>query len=811
MQLLRSVYSNEVIRILITAGLLCLNCAAVGVILRLLHRKQSLLCWFVSTISYVIMGYIFSSAILFTVNRFGIRKALFLELILAGLFAVGILFRKIKHHDPLWGELDTDLRPFLIPIFLVIIGLVVSWGNFGYFGMGQDQGVYQVKAINLIYGASDRTFSFDEYDKFATDDEKETYYTNILTRQLGLDLIDATPEENRVLASLRTNNNDTHIHTAGIFHGIPTYPALLALWGSVFGIDCMSGIQTLMYILALLTLWLTAENLNLKKGVASLVCLLFMLSPEVVWSSKSTLTEILLALIIIRFMYDLTCPEPQHRWTSAWMVMMFALVHVSIFVMIWMFLLLYSLMYLWNGEQQYIRAIRISTIAFMGGYTFMTLTAPRYALYNTVMLWIGPINQSNIYWIFMAAAGIVFLFSLFMPKFRIKDHFASFVQGRGSAWLLRSVFVALLAISVLLSLLKSGVQGIEQIVLTNGMYNMIWMTGLLFLPVALIALISSPRIVLNNEVNLGLAVLFGYAVLLMCCVLKSDISYCYYFGRYLTPYIAIACIIIGLVWNRYSGKAVGVALAAGTILLAPFDSVMMWRQDDTFSSYDTFSRIIESVSISDSAVILEDHVPQFMIPVKTITRNDCYFADKDLDQQAAKLSAFYQNVFCITSAENNWIPVTKITDTICMDDNRSFRPLYCPFPLLFHRAAAHYNVYRYNGKQIFTPASLSAPDPQNREAIILYSGQIQSGPGISIQPGSYTVTYKGNNLSLAECYLLLDNKSRLNTETILLEDNMVILSFYADSPWENVEFVTHNPSMIPVSINEIILTPFSDD
>ena len=810
MQLLRIVYSNEVLRIIITAGLLCLNCAAVGIILRLLNRKLLLLNWITSSFSFTIMGYVLSSALLFTVNGFGIRKALLLEIILAGLFISGIILRKKKHGDFLWGKLDTDLRPCLIPLCLVVIGLIVSWGNFGYFGMGQDQGVYQVKAINLIYGATNRVYSFNEYDTLDSDEEKESYYNNVLTRQLGLDLIDATPVENQVLASFRTNEEKTHGHTDGIFHGIPTYPALLALWGTIAGLSSMNGIQTLLYILALLTLWFTAENLRLKKGVSTLVCLLFMLSPEVVWVSKSTLTEALLALIIIRFMYELTSPEPQRRWWSVWMVLMFALVHVSIFVMIWMFFLLYTLLYLYNGDRQYVRALRISAVAFMGGYTFMTLTAPRYALYNTVMLWIGPVSSSNIYWIFMAAGGLIILLSFFLPRFQIKDRFSSFVRGNGGAWLLRGVIILCLTVSFLLSLLKSGGRSFEQTLLTNGVYNMIWMTGLIFLPIALFSLIRRPQAMLKDEVHLGIMVLFGFAVLLMCSFLKSDIAYCYYFGRYLTPYIPIAAVVIGMIWNCYSGKTIGISLAAGAILLAPFDSVMLWRQDDTFSTYDTFSRIIDSVSTGNSAVILEDHVPQFMIPVKTITGNACYFAEKDSDTQAAKLSASYDNVFCITGSEKNWVPVTKITDAICMDDNSSFRLPYCPFPLFFHRASAHYNVYRYNGDKIFVSSRLSAPSLRDGGTIILNNDEFQSGPGISLPAGDYVVTYTGSGLSGAECYPVANDGTRLDYWTILLDDDEVIIDFRSDTPLEDVSFITHNLGKDPVTIKQISLSAVSE-
>ena len=820
MQMLRTLYTNEVIRLMVTIALLCLDFAATAAVVRLLNKKISLLRWITFSLTFTVMGYIASSAALFTVNWFGVRKALLLQLVLTGCIALGVVLRGKKRGTLSWGELDTDLRPHLIPLFLVAVGLVVSWGNFGYFGMGQDQGVYQVKALNLMNGVTDRVYSFTEYEKLETEDQKQAFYSSLLKKQLGLDLIDDTPEENRVLAALRTGGNGEHEHTDGIFHGIPTYPALLALWGTVFGVGNMSGVQTLLYLLAMLTLWFTAENLGLKKGASALVCLLFMLSPEVVWISKSTLTEELLALIICRFAFDLTrSDQPERRWWSAWMVLMFALVHVSIFVLIPLFFLLYILLYLWTEDPQYARALRISALSFMGGYTFMVLAAPRYTIRNTAMIWVGPVTLANVYWIFMAVGLVGILLSFLLRKIPVRDRFRAFAGGKGGAWTLRVLIVLLLGACVLLSLRKLGANGLEQTVSTNGLYGMCWMTGLIFLPVALVSLIRKPRTLLKDEAVFGLAVLFGYAVLFMCCVLKVDIAYCYYYGRYLTPYVPVACIVVGLVWNRYSGRAVGAGLAAGVLVCAPFDSAMLWRQDDTFSTFDTFSRVVESVSVPDSAVIFQDrddpesvlrYSPMFLIPVKTLTGNECYFAEEDVDSQAARLSSAYRKVYCITPLEKDWKLVTQITDSVFMDDNHSYRLPFCPFPLSFSRGTHRYYVYQYEGHRVFTADELYASVPKEGNAVVLPKGQIQYGPYVHLPPGSYEVRFSGRNLSGADCYPTVDNGVLMEYECVSQSDTEAVIRFSSAVDLDNLEFITRNLQEEPVTVERITLVFLTD-
>lgn len=811
--MLSHLYTSEVVQMLITVVLFCLNIVVAGLSLRLLFRKISLLKWIAFTLIWAISAYIVSSAILFTVDWFGIRKALLLELILLTSVALSIFLWHKKHNSLIWGSLDTDLRPHLIPICLVLIGLVVSWGNFGYYGMGQDPGVYQVHAINLIYGKTDRVYHFDEYNKIESPEKKETYYVRVRDQLLGLEMIDNTLEENQVLSGLRNGGDDSHEHTDGIFHGIPTWPALLALWGSMAGLSSMTGIQTLLFLLTILMLWFTAENLGLKKWTAALACLLLMLSPENVWVSKSTLTEELLALIVSCFLYLLTNPsKPEHRWFSAWMVFMFALVHVSVFAIIPMFFALFICLYLWNGDRQYLRGLLVSALGFMAGFTFMTIVSPRYTIRNTALIWIGPIKLSNVYWVLMAFGLAAVALSFLLNRIPIRGRFRSFLQGKTGSWTLRILLLLLLVFSVVNTLRKASGSTLEGAVVNNGLYNMCWMTGLIFLPVAVFSILRKPGKLFENELSAGLTFLFGYAVILMCTFMKADIQYCYYFGRYLTPYIPVACIMIGFIWNRYSGKILCTGIIIGSLISIPFDMTMICRQDDTFSTYETFSRVINALQDKNAAVIFEDYHKLFMLPVKTITGNDCYFAEEDLNLQAQKLSGSYSNVFCVTCNEMDWQPVTKITDTACIDDTSSFRLPLCPFPLSFNRIPYHYNVYKFKSDlQVFSVADLTSSAPQeSNDALVLPPGYIQQGPNVSLPAGNYELHYYGKNLIDAICYPAANDGVMLDNTISQQTDEEVIITFSADYDLSSVEFITRNFEDYPVTIELITVQRLPD-
>lgn len=811
-QMFSHLYTNDITLLLITIVLFCLNVAAAGMSLRLLFRKISLLKWIAFTLFWTISGYIISSALLFSFNWFSIRKALLFSLFLLGCVSAGIFLWHKKHGLQLWGSLDADLRPHLIPICLVLIGLFISWGNFGYYGMGQDPGVYQVHAINLINGETDRVYHFDEYSKIESPEKKETYYVQVRDQLLGLEMIDNTLEENRVLAGLRTGGNDSHEHTDGIFHGIPTWPALLALWGSMASLSSMTGIQTLLYLLSILMLWFTAENLGLKKWAAALICTLFMLSPENVWVSKSTITEELLALIISGFLYLLTNPaQPGHRWYSAFMVFMFALVHVSVFAVVPMFFILYLCLYLWNGDRQYLRGLFLSALGFITGFTFMVLVSPRYTIRNTALIWIGPIRLDNVYWVLAAVSLAAMLISLLFRRVNVKGRFRSFLQGTGGSWCIRVLLLLLLAFSVINTVRKSVGSGFENALVTNGLYNMCWMTGLIFLPVVIFSLLRKPEKLFENEISAGLTFLFGYAVILMCTFMKADIQYCYYFGRYLTPYIPVACLMIGVIWNRYSGKTLCTGIVIGSLISVPFDMTMICRQDDTFCTYETFSRVIDSLRDKNAAVIFEDYPKLFMLPVKTITGTDCYFAEENLELQAQKLSFSYSNVYCVTCNELDWKPITKISETAFIDDNSSFRMPLCPFPLSFNHIPYQYNVYKYKDLTAFPASVLTSPVSPENGVLVLPPGYVQQGPYISVPAGNYELHYYGKNLSNAICYPSTNDGVMLENSITLQTDEEVVITFSADYDLSGVEFITRNFEDYPITIELITLETRSDN
>ena len=159
----------------------------------------------------------------------------------------------------------------------------------------------------------------------------------------------------------------------------------------------------------------------------------------------------------------------------------------------------------------------------------------------------------------------------------------------------------------------------------------------------------------------------------------------------------------------------------------------------------------------------------------------------------------------------DWKPVTKITDTACIDDTCSFRLPLCPIPLSFNRIPYHYNVYQYQSDlMVFSVPDLTSPLPPENDSIVLPPGYIQQGPNTSLHAGNYELHYHGKNLRDAICYPATNDGVMLDNTIIEQNDEEVIMTFTADYDLTGVEFITKNFEDYPITIELITINLLPD-
>ena len=138
----------------------------------------------------------------------------------------------------------------------------------------------------------------------------------------------------------------------GVLHGLGTFPALLALWGKLFGMRHMSDILCVCYLLSIGNVWLICRNLHFRKIYTYLATALYAVSPIFLWSAQNTLTEIVLAAFITQWFVGLTDDdEKAHPLFSALPVLGVCMLHILISVLVLLIVLLYLMQYLGSRKR----------------------------------------------------------------------------------------------------------------------------------------------------------------------------------------------------------------------------------------------------------------------------------------------------------------------------------------------------------------------------------------------------------------------------------------------------------------------------
>ncbi len=759
--------------------------------------RRSVLRYLCMTVSAFLMEYLVAAGLLFMLDKFSVLRTLILVLSV-NLMLLAVLTVLSRKRGWKRMSLEWDLRKEIVPILLLLMGIILSYGNFSFFGMGQDQGVYQTKAINLMYGETKTKFVLDEYDRLETEEEKAQFKDAAIGNLIGLDNIN----RNQAYYGLEPLDEKDN---ASYTHGIPTFSAVLALFGLLFGPGNMTHLSTVLYLLAALVIWYTAQNLRLKPGVAAFISLIFLLSPQVVWLSKSTATEIFLALIIAMQLCLLTNEDRKDlRWLSSLMVPVYGFLHLTIYVMIPMFALLYLLLYLYKGDRQYLKALIISAAGYMLGIQ-LAFSVNRYYTYgNTKILFAGPINIGNIHAVLLGIGALLLAAAAVLLLLKKPGaFFAGLLDSRGFDWFFRILVLGFLIYNAVQVLRLMG-NDPQNAVVHNGLYDLLWMTGIIPLPVTLICMIIKPRSVLKTELHMGISLMFVYAILFRITVLQSVVYDCYYFGRYFGALLPYVCVMTGLVWNRFSARTVGAGILAGALVSLPFDGTLMLSKDDSKSSYNILERMAETVRSdrSTAVVFLQGRTSLiYYLPVRAMTQADCYFSRENLAEQIAWLGERYDRVLYLT--DEGGLPqnllgtadiLLRAREEICEDDLVSNRIPWIPFPYGFTREEGEYTLMCFTDEYAWGADQLCTQGGEYRDGkIILPPEALQYGPFVDLMAGRYTVRVSGKNLQGASVIVSTDNGyKRVEFQNLATGENEISYTFDLDAPKDNVEMLVVN-------------------
>lgn len=541
-------------------------------------------------------------------------------------------------------EVSLAIKQYWIPIMIAILALPFTWNKFELYSMGQDQGTYQVKALALMEYDTHNYMEMQEFTKLQTPEERQKY-------------LDFIYEQNNLYLPRVEGETDTdasHFDTiTGTIHGLPTYSALLALWGKLFGYANMIGVQTPLYVCILFIVYFICENMRLKKGTSVFVTLMTAASPIVLWLSKSSLTEIGILLLVCVFLYFLT-GNSDYRLCMA-PVIVFAFFHISLYAFMPVFIIVLAVMYLARRDRRFLTAAAGSAIGYAIGAVWAFQIAPYYSYGNYSELGRitgGLLGERVLIPLIVSVSVGVAVICLLLRHDRLESRlFASLEKAAEKKEGLQKAVYLLLRLFLLASVVFFVYKGVIQGETTTAceylqISTYIYMSGILMIPMIYIVLFCKPGLLLKNEICVNLVVLFLYCVVMYSMVMRVRILYYYYFARYAALFLPVIFLLGAVILEQMNKKAAVILGAVMFLTFVPYDRGLALQKDHTRCEWEFLGDVCEYIGAGDAFVVgPEEQQIVYIFPVKLLTGCDVYYADEALDTQLAKLAESYEHVY----------------------------------------------------------------------------------------------------------------------------------------------------------------------
>lgn len=662
-------------------------------------RKKNFIEGVVMGIVMWFFAHIFASMGLFVLDKYTIYRAGIGAAAISGAVMLTVLF--LRRSKPFrWRHIfknDFSLKDMLIPVIVCILAVPIVSQKNDFFGMGQDQGVYQTQAILFMNGDTKRQKDFSEYHELGDDEERDHFLFGARNYLRGYDIPSANYPE--------TVFDRNVSRVSGIIHGIPTYSALLAMWGTFFGMSNMQGFETLIFICFVFIVYFVCRNLKLKPVACACACAAAAFAPVIIWASKAALTEMGLTLIPVTFLYFMTDDDdPKHKWLSVIPIAVFACYHVSIYTMIPMFVLIYGGMYVFTRERQYAVLMPVTVLGYLASFFMMRHIQPFYTMNNYSPVFVGGIDVTNlpvVVSVLSAGAAIaVILFSLIVKK-RTKKDFSSIKFTRDAA--ASKGFLLLLRLMVILPCVYIVVRAFMKYsdwfkASHLALWGFIGNAGLILMPLGMVFAVIYAKYFAERQSRLVLFLMFFYCILVYSAFLRYDIQYYFYYSRYLTPFIPIAVIFSAAALDRAGAKVLIPVTAVGLMYVVKTDKFLMLNKDDSRMEWSIIEDIADFVDESDCVVVSPTYASRLWLPVRSMTGATVIPEYKDDTEQIDRLAARYGRVLVITDIpldkdDYSTVYSNKIHHT---EDDGVHKRWLMPFPREYWVTEEDIRVYSYD-------------------------------------------------------------------------------------------------------------------
>ncbi len=592
----------------------------------------------IESVLFSIIGYFFShvffSGLLFWVDQYSIKRTVFLCM-LSWVFCATVAILKQKK-----PEINWNIKRFMLPIIVSLIVLPLVIHTFEFYGFGQDEGVYQTQAICFIHGITERQFDFDEYYQLETEEERSKFDTLVSENYL-IGFYRVYDEEGEY--NFTQSEEQAVSERSGVFHGIPVFSALLALWGLLFGIEHMMGINTVFFVCSIFMLAIICDKFGFKKIGKTAALLVYSFSPLVIWISKSALTEIGLTLIWLTFILLILEKKNKEIMASAVCIWIYAFYHVSVYAFMPLYVLLYLGLYLYYHNKTYIKSMLIAIAGYVCGYWMMQVVGSEYTTGNYRKIYFGLINEKNAPYIIMTICVIFILLGIFLLKSNVQFKFNW--QKKKIAWGIR-IFISGAFILLVYRIVKLGLN-YHQFANITLIGFAICLGMVIPILVYIDILWHTEKWILNRNTGIILS-LFLYCIILYSVFFMPVISYYYYYARYLVMYLPLLAAMGGIILDRCKIWKSVLAICINVLIVLPFDNCLLQQKDDTRVEWNTFNCLSNILQVGDKVVLDDELFPYYYFPLKAISGVEIYPLFDNYEDEFKHLSEGETTVYYLT-------------------------------------------------------------------------------------------------------------------------------------------------------------------
>lgn len=633
-------------------------------------------------------GFLFSfaavSVFLFSIKQFSLKRSIVGVIVLWAFLAFVSWLANRKKEKSL-GVIFS--KGSVYSYLLILLLLTLFHGQFGFFGMGQDEGVYQTEAINLQNGKTLWQDIIPEYDELQ-DEGYQQYFYETIQAILGFDMPDKSID-------VETDALDYHklygFHDSqgliGSWHGSPGYAALLALSSSLFGIEHMMLIQTIVYTLLLIMIEVILRMQGMNRVIRALLIAIIGISPEILWLRKSTLTELMLSLVVVLYLYFLLQEDDKKKSLSVIPVIAFGFLHFSLFTMLPLFCMNYWVLFLVKKETRFLRNVVELLLGFSVSAVMTFHLQPVYVLKNTIPIFWSfspemPYETSSFY------QTVEMLFAIILVVGFAGTFLCYLLRKVSSLMVIKALKIGMLIIAVIsVAVCLSGKAWWgwinPQLMGMSTFFGYSMLTGFLLMPVAVIALILSFWKKYSVE-TLLMVTTFVWTILIYAAFIRKSVNDYYYSGRYLVPYLSVIVLTYAIFikkenekqrWFHYLIPIIGLCC------MLPFSLVVRNQQDDTHLQWRTLTGLMSHVNEGDTVLIEPGEMMRiFYYPLRSIGAK-CYPIQDDIEHTilCAGIDEDSSNLLVLSgshSLEDDWRYVTAYTDVshYQLDDQSAILP-----------------------------------------------------------------------------------------------------------------------------------------